>query len=318
MAALKLAALDEAGFQRLYKERIEPGFVAHEPERIAALTTYNNRVLATAPIVLGATIAANLFTNDVIITFFVFVFFAVFACAFAYTKLAGVGESVKLATLTAIADAIGVKYSPSLMFDPPALGRLQGMKLIGGYDRSKFEDWFSGTYDDASFDLYEAHLESETRDSKGRTSYSTVFRGQIIRLTFPRKFVGRTIVRRDAGIFNVFGGDEGMQRVGLGDSTFEKAFEVYSTDQIEARFLVHPVLMERLIALEESFRGKQLRCAFEWGDLLIAVEGGNLFEPGDLFKPLPDPARARRIVDEIGKVMGVMDSVLTAQAKRPS
>lgn len=318
MSALNLASLDEAGFQQLYKERIEPGFVAAEPERVAAVTTFNNRVAATAPIVLAASIGSYFIWHEPIATFFVFVFFAVFACAFAYTKLAGVGERVKLATLTAIAEAIGVKYTPSLLFDPPALGRLQGMKLIGGFDRSNFEDWFSGTYDDASFDLYEAHLERETRDDKGRTSYSTVFRGQIIRLTFPRKFLGRTIVRRDAGIFNAFGGGEGLQRVGLGDSAFEKAFEVYSTDQVEARFLVHPVLMERLLALEESFRGDKLRCAFEWGELLIAIEGGNLFEPGDLFKPLPDPARARRIVEEIGKVMGVMDSVLTAQAKRTS
>jgi hypothetical protein len=52
--------------------------------------------------------------------------------------------------------------------------------------------------------------------------------------------------------------------------------------------------------------------------LLVAVEGGNLFEPGDLFKPLVDPARARRIVDEIAGVVKVMDQVLTAQAQRLS
>jgi hypothetical protein len=191
------------------------------------------------------------------------------------------------------------------------------MKLIPSCDRSTFEDWFSGTHDGASFDLYEAHLERESKDDKGRSSYSTVFRGQIIRLAFPRKFLGRTIVRRDAGILNAFGGGEGLKRVGLEDPKFEKVFEVYGTDQVEARYLVHPVLMERLLDLEQSFKGEKIRCAFEWGEMLIAVEGGNLFEPGDLFKPLPDPARARRIVDEIGKVMNVMDSVLTAQAKRP-
>ena len=315
---IDIARLDEAGFDRLYKERIEPGFVAHEPERLAAVTTFNNRVAATAPIVLIASIGSYFIWHEPIATFFIFVFFAVFACAFAYSKLAGVGERVKLATLKSISAAIGVQYSPDLVFDPPALGRLQALKLIGGYDHSKFEDYFHGTYQDASFDLYEANLERETKDSKGNTSRSTVFRGQIIRLTFPRKFLGRTIVRRDAGIFNAFGGGEGLERVRLVDPKFEKIFEVFSSDQVEARYLVHPVLMERLMALEESFRGDKIRCAFEWGDLLIAVEGGNLFEPGDLFKPLPDPARARRIVDEIGKVMGVMDSVLSAQAKRPA
>jgi hypothetical protein len=77
-------------------------------------------------------------------------------------------------------------------------------------------------------------------------------------------------------------------------------------------------MMERLVDLERGLKGKRIRCAFEEGDLLVAVEGGNLFEPGDLFKPLVDPARARRIVDEIAGVVKVMDQVLTAQAQRLS
>jgi hypothetical protein len=76
-------------------------------------------------------------------------------------------------------------------------------------------------------------------------------------------------------------------------------------------------MMERLIELEKALHGKKIRCGFENGDLLIAVEGGNLFEPGDLFKPLVDPERARRIVNEVSGVFRVMDQVLTAQNARP-
>src|SRR5690606_24551245 len=89
------------------------------------------------------------------------------------------------------------------------------------------------------------------------------------------------------------------------------AFEVWGTDQVEARYLLHPVMMERLLELETKLHGKRLRCAFEDGDCLVAVEGGNLFEPGDLFKPLVDPARARRIVNEISGVFGVLLVELT-------
>ena len=76
-------------------------------------------------------------------------------------------------------------------------------------------------------------------------------------------------------------------------------------------------MMERLArSWRQRCKGKRLRCAFEGGDLLVAVEGGNLFEPGDLFKPFDDPARARRIVDDIAGVMRVMDQVHRAQARR--
>jgi hypothetical protein len=139
-------------------------------------------------------------------------------------------------------------------------------------------------------------------------------------MRFPREFLGVTIVRRDLGVFNVFGGGESnghkLERVRLVDPSFEKAFEVWGTDQVEARYLLHPVMMERLIALESGLHGKRIRCAFEGGDLLAAVEGGDLFEPGDMFKPLVDPSRARRIVDEIASVVRVMDQVLTAQVIR--
>ena len=43
------------------------------------------------------------------------------------------------------------------------------------------------------------------------------------------------------------------------------------------------------------------------------MEGENKFEIGDMFKPLADPARARRIVSDIAEVMKLMDAVLTAE-----
>lgn len=239
------------------------------------------------------------------------------AYAWSYSKLQGVGRDVKIASLTAVAQAIGVNYSIDVG-QPPAFDRFRALKLLPSYDRSKFEDLFHGEYQGASFDLYEGLLENETKDSKGNSSYTTVFRGQIIRLAFPRKFLGVTIVRRDQGFFNMFGEDKksNLKRVGLEDPKFEKVFEVYGTDQVEARYLVHPVLMERLMALETGMKGEKLRCGFEEGDMLIAIEDGDRYEIGDLFKPLADPERARKIVGDLSKVMQVMDSVLTAQAKR--
>jgi hypothetical protein len=101
--------------------------------------------------------------------------------------------------------------------------------------------------------------------------------------------------------------------VGLGDSRLERAFEVYANDQVEARYLIHPVFMERLLALETQFRGKHLRCAFEGGELLIAVEGGDKFELGSMFARLDDIERARVIVKDVSEIMRVIDAVLTAE-----
>ncbi len=316
---LDLAHLDSAGFDRLYKDRIEPCFVAHEPERLEAVGTFKKRIVITGPLALVAGAGIGFLTRDVFFGVIAVAIAGVVAFTYSYLKLQSVADKVKAASLHAIAESIGVNYNPEVP-EPPALRRFLDLSLLPRFDRSHYEDLFHGAYQGASFDLYEGKLETRHTDSKGRTSYNTVFSGQILRLAFPRKFLGVTIVRRDAGVFNVFGEDKkrNLKRVGLEDPKFEKIFEVYGTDQVEARYLVHPTFMQRLVDLEEGFKGKSLRCGFEDGDLLIAIEGGNLFEPGSMFEPLANPERAKKLVDELGGVMKVMDSVLTAQAKRPA
>ena len=313
--SLDLTTLDDAGFARLYEARIKPCFEAHEPERLAALNIFKQRLAIGGAITAALVLGVGVGFRDGLFALFAALFAGVFAFAWAYSKLAAVAEKVKRASLTAIAEPLGVTYQMHVPA-PPAKERLRALGLLPSHDRAKYEDRFFGTYQQASFDLYEAHLERKSTDSKGRTQWSTVFRGQCVRLAFPREFLGVTVVRRDAGVFNVFGGGKNLKPVRLEDPVFEKAFEVFSNDQVEARYLLHPMFMQRLVDLETALKGKRLRCAFEQGELLIAIEGGNLFEPGGMFKPLADPARARKIVDDIAGVLKVLDAVLTAQARR--
>lgn len=317
---IDLARLDDALFNRLYKERIEPCFASNEQGRLDAVKEFKKRLLIGGGVVLAILVIVGAWRSDPGAGL-VFAFMAAIgAGVIAYQPLAKIGRKLKQEYCAAIADAMGASFRVAA-FDPPAFARLKGLRLVPTFARSHFEDLFSGAHKGARYDLYEAHLEQRTTDSKGRTRYTTVFRGQLIRMHFPREFLGVTIVRRDAGVFNIFGGGEldgrKLERVRLVASEFEKAFEVWGTDQVEARYLLHPVMMERLIELERGLHGKRLRCAFENGDLLVAVEGGNLFEPGDMFKPLVDPARARRIIDEVAGVVKVMDQVVTAQSARP-
>src|SRR6185369_3828081 len=127
--------------------------------------------------------------------------------------------------------------------------------------------------------------------------------------------LGVTVVRRDLGWFNFMNrfGEGDLKRVGLEDPKFERDFEVYASDQVEARELVHPVFMERLLALESHFDGKRIRCAFQDGDLLLAVEGRDRFELGSMFRPLPDPTRVRTVVNDIAEILRLIDSMLTAE-----
>jgi len=317
--SIDLAHLDDATFQRLYNERIEPCFAENETSRVADVATFRKRLWIGLPIAIALGVVVLLWAQHLVAALITGGIAALLAYGYAYAPLAALSKKLKQEYCSAIASAMGATFQMG-GFQPPALQRLKDLRLIPDYARSSFEDLFTGVHKGAQYELYEANLEQRHTDSKGRTYYSTVFRGQLIRMHFTRNFLGVTIVRRDAGVFNAFGGGtvdgKKLERVGLEDPKFEKAFEVWGNDQVEARYLLHPVMMEHLLGLETGLKGKKLRCAFENGDVLVAVEGGNLFEPGDMFTPLVDPARARRIVDEIAGVVRVLDQVLTAQTLR--
>jgi len=168
----------------------------------------------------------------------------------------------------------------------------------------KFEDQISGKAHGADFNSIEVKL---TRQSGKKTI--TDFHGQLMIMTFPRKFLGRTLVLRDKGWFQRKKKSD-MKRVGLVDPVFEKIFEAYSTDQVEARYLLDPVFMQKLIDLEQSILGKNIRFAFHASQLFIAVETGNRYEAGSMRHSLMDPNRTQRILNEIGAIYDVVDGVM--------
>jgi hypothetical protein len=313
MAIIDLAHLDEAGFSALYRERIGPLFERAEVERGRQLQVFRQRLSFGLPAAAGVGVLVFLWAQALVPALIFGGVLALVAYGYAQHPLAKLGERLKAQTLAALAEAIGAVYEP---VGRPAglIDRYRQLALLPSFDRAAFEDWFHGERQGCAFDMFEGHLERETRDKDGDRSWSTVFRGQIIRLHFPKDFHGVTVVRRDAGVFNALNDwASKMDRIGFADPDFERKFEVYGSDQIEARVLVHPVFVERLLELERRFDGHGLRCGFQGGDLLICVEGRNRFEIGDMMKPLTDPTRAKSIVDDVAAVLQVMDAVLTAE-----
>ena len=144
----------------------------------------------------------------------------------------------------------------------------------------------------------------------------TVFKGQCLRFQFDKTFYGRTLVTRDAGFFNRFGGGKGMQRAMLEDPEFERIFEVYTTDQVESRYLLTPDLMQKLVDLEKTFHGGKLKCCFDSGELFITLQGSDLFEPGSMFKRLDDPDRVRELLSDFAAVFNIIDVVVAKRRRQ--
>ncbi len=207
-----------------------------------------------------------------------------------------VGEAVKRPMLNklkggingAIAQALGLDYSvectPGQTFE-----RAKTFQLVPGYDDSSFQDLWWGVLGTSPFTLHEACLTEQRGSGKSRRTV-TVFQGSIMSLGFNRAFTSTTVIEPNGERTRLFGGEKDsvtiggieMGRVDMVDPRFEDRFTVWSNDQVEARYLVHPEYIERLIAVEQAFAGTDIRALFHGGDLLIALKSGDLFESGSL------------------------------------
>lgn len=309
---LNLAALDAPAMATLFDRQIGPMLGQLEGDRKAALRTFCWRLSLGEPVALAASVAIYAIIGDEAFAVIATLVLVTMAYFFAFEPLRLVGVQAKERTLTTIAGELGCSYRAG-GFAAVGMDQFRNLDLLPGADRESFEDEFTGAHHGCDFALYEGHLERRVKGKNG-DSWRTLFRGQLICVAFPRKFLGATVVLRDAGFFNFLERwSTKLQRVGLVDASLEKAFEVYSSDQVEARYLIHPVFMERLLELETRFKGKRLRCGFIDGNLLVAVEGGDRFEIGSMFKRLDTIDRVDKVASDIAGVIRLIDTLLTSE-----
>ncbi len=192
---------------------------------------------------------------------------------------------------------------------PAYYDMFKSLGLLPAHNREAWEDEVAGVYAGAPFTLCEAHLKYK---SSGRNSSTrTVFHGQLFLIDYPKRFLGVTVLKRDLGVLNGLSKPgKGFSRVGLASPEFEKAYEAWSTDQVEARDLLDPLVLERFQELERLYGGKKLRAAFKDGKLIIAIETGDRLNMGSMFKPLEDKARVETILKELDAVFDLIDVLL--------
>lgn len=301
------------GFARLFQDELRPILLAGEAKRIAGVKKQRMGLFAGLGIGgTGAGVGLVGLEEPIVAALSGMAGFGLWG--WAGGDLRAVGRKAKTQLITPVAE----KFDLSFDGTPPVQDSLYDFRrnsLLPNWDRASCEDKFTGRRGDTDFGFYEAHLEQrrQTRDSKGRTQtrWVTVFRGQTLNFKTSQPITGKVILRRDQGWFNALGGMFGgeLERVKLESPEFEKAFEVYATDQIEARYLLTPQFMQTLVDLESTLNGANLRCAFLGNDVLVATDGGNLFEPGSMLTPLDNPTRVKELLLDFNAVFNVIDTI---------
>lgn len=167
----------------------------------------------------------------------------------------------------------------------------QRSKIFTQYvNRYYGDDLVSGLVGKTAIRFSELHTQHQVGSGKNKR-YETIFRGIFFIADFNKKFIGETIVLPDVSenLLGSFGSFlQGLnvmrpQLVKLEDVEFEKEFVVYSTDQVEARYILSTALMQRILQLKRNVN-TGIALSFIDSHVCIAITiRKNLFEAPNLF-----------------------------------
>jgi len=158
------------------------------------------------------------------------------------------------------------------------------------------DDLVSGVVGQTTIQFSEVHAKRVDYVKKSSTSggtqksqkkYSPIFDGLFFSADFNKSFKGTTVVLPDTAqkmfgslgqalqAFNV----ENGQLIKLEDPEFEELFVVYGQDQVEARYILSPSLMRRIVEFQNHAQ-KKIRFSFSASKLYVAIPyEKELFEP---------------------------------------
>ena len=190
-------------------------------------------------------------------------------------------------------------------------------KLFDTPDRMSGNDYVKGQIDGINIQFSDIHAQKKNQNSKGKDSWSTIFQGLFIVADFNKHFMGETVILPDTAQ-STFGDIIGHwlqsnnasrdELVKMDDPEFEKEFVVYSTNQIEARYILSHSLMKKLLAFKHKSK-HSVYISFIGTHIYMAVSyDKDLFEPA-IFHSLLDYKVAMEYIKTLHLAIGVVEEL---------
>ena len=179
----------------------------------------------------------------------------------------------------------------------------------------KGDDYVCGKIDKTQIEFSELNALYESGSGKHRT-VTTVFKGLFFIADFNKDFSCQTVVLPDAAekLFGHFGQKlQSMnftrdQLIKLDDPEFENLFVVYSNDQIEARYILSPALMKRIVDFKKK-SARNIHLSFVGSKVFVAISyTRSLFEPR-LFNTLLNFEPVREYFEDLQLAVGIAEDL---------
>ncbi|MFN3917189.1 MAG: DUF3137 domain-containing protein [Flavobacteriales bacterium] len=203
---------------------------------------------------------------------FLFIFLAVsvvVSMIFYFNKInkeyASFKDNFKKQVIKLVIDYVqpGLNYNPSGFLSQTEFKKSR--IITSDFNRYKGNDYISGKIVNTDVELSELLVQKEVKTKNGSSTH-TIFKGVFFIADFHKKFRAETYVLTDTlektfGSLGTWFQKNNFGRpalVKLENLEFEKHFAVYSTDQIEARYILTPKMMEAILDLKKLSNKVQL------------------------------------------------------------
>ncbi len=192
-----------------------------------------------------------------------------------------------------------------------------------------YNDTFEGTVLGIPITIKELGLfYSESKCEKTRDNSLSVFNGCLICIDMNKKFKGHTIIKSKqffsklpdlstasivlklCSFFDVINKMKKLKsytKVLTEFSSFNSRYDILSTDQVEARYLLTTAFIDRFYNLKTAFNAKKINCSLKDNKILFAFSlKEDLFKIGYINEPLTDKKHFDMVIEQ---VLSVMDFV---------
>ncbi len=209
---------------------------------------------------------------------------------------------------------------PALKFRPEAgLGEAV-FKECGIFrkepERYACEDLVEGRFAGTAVRFSEVHAEHKITHPDGKSHWHTIFRGILFSADFNKHFAGRTFIVTDyaerrfgfLGTMLQSAAATHGELVKLEDPDFEKEFATYSSDQVEARYILSPALMQRILEYRRKAK-KSVQLSFIGSRVYVAIPyDSNLFEP-TFFRTLVNVEPIQKYLEALSMAVSIVEDL---------
>ena len=127
------------------------------------------------------------------------------------------------------------------------------------FDRFTSEDSISGKFQNKfPFTMAEVKTENETKDSKGHSTYTTIFKGLFIHITLEKPIPSKIHIRKNSLLKNKFSifnfKINKLDRIEMDSPDFEKIYDIYSDNNIITMQLFTASQMQMILDFKKKYK----------------------------------------------------------------